>query len=431
MNRFDAFRNHYEGKRIALMKLSSTLAISLLGLGLLAVALLPRIEKQARTKNVVFAAESALPVVAVSKAEAAPASAELVLPATTEPNYVAQIYARTNGYVTRRYVDIGDRVRAGQLLAAIESPEVQQELAQAQAALAQARASYEGASAAINQAQATKEQTRANQAIARTTFERWDRLVQRGVLPKQEGDERFSVLNARNAEYAAAEAGVANATAAAAAYNANIAAQEANVRRLRQLTSFQQVTAPFDGVVTERHVEKGDLVSAGNAGQPSLFTVSQSNILRVKVNVPQTYAPEIKTGQVAGILIPELPGEEFKGQIVREAGAINTTSRTLQVEVQIDNRTGRLLPGMYSQVKLAVSRTEPTVLIPADALYVDSTGTRVATVDAKRRLRFHNVTLGRNLGTELEISSGLPAGSTIVRNPSDSLKDGLEVAVQN
>ncbi|MBI2685606.1 MAG: efflux RND transporter periplasmic adaptor subunit [Acidobacteria bacterium] len=413
------------------MKKSSTLAVFTLGLGLLAVALLPRIEKQTRTKNVVFAAETSLPIVAVSKAKAAPASAELVLPANTEPNYVAQIYARTNGYVTRRFVDIGDRVRAGQLLATIESPEVMQELAQAQAALAQARASYESSSAAINQALANREQTRANQAIAQTTYERWDRLVKRGVLPKQEGDERFSVLNARNAEVAAAEAGIANATAASAAYRANISAQEANVRRLQQLVSYQRVAAPFDGVVTERRVERGDLVSAGSVGQPSLFTLSQSNVLRVRINVPQTYAGQIETGQTASIVVTELPGEEFKGQIVREAGAITAASRTLQVEVQIDNRNGKLLPGMYTQVKLAVARQEPVVLIPSDALYVDSAGTRVATVDDQKRLHFHRVTLGRNLGTEIEIASGLPAGSTIVRNPSDSLKDGLQVTVQN
>jgi multidrug efflux pump subunit AcrA (membrane-fusion protein) len=413
------------------MKTSSSLAIFTLGLGLMAVALLPRIDKQVRTKNVVFAAESSLPVVAVSKAKAAPASSELVLPATTEPNYVAQIYARTNGYITRRYVDIGDRVRAGQLLATIESPELQQELAQAQASLAQARASFESSTAAINQAHAAREQTRANQAIAQTTFERWDRLVQRGVLPKQEGDERRSVLNARNAEVAAAEAGIANATSAASAYKANIGAHEAIVRRIQQLISYQRLTAPFDGVVTERRVEKGDLVSAGSVGQPSLFTLSQSNVLRVKINVPQTYASQIAAGQTAAIVIAEFPGEEFKGQIIREAGAINTASRTLQVEVQIDNKTGRLMPGMYTQVKLAVSRQEPVVLIPADALYVDSAGTRVLALDAQKKVRFHTVTLGRNLGTEIEIANGLPAGATIIRNPSDSLKDGAAVTVQN
>ena len=413
------------------MKMSSTFAIFTLGLGLLSVALLPRLEKQIRTKNVVFAAESTLPVVAVSQTKSAPASAELILPATTEPNYVAQIYARTNGYVTRRFVDIGDRVRVGQLLATIESPELQQELAQAQAALAQARASYESSNAAIHQAQAAREQTRANQAIAQTTFERWDRLVQRGVLPKQEGDERRSVLNARNAEVAAAEAGISNATSASSAYRANIAAHEANVRRIQQLVSYQRITAPFDGVVTERRVEKGDLVSAGSLGQPSLFTLSQSNVLRVKINVPQTYASQIATGQKAAIVIAEFPGEEFQGQIIREAGAITAASRTLQVEVQIDNKTGRLMPGMYAQVKLGVSRQEPAVLIPADSLYVDSAGTRVVAVDANRRLHFHTVTLGRNLGTEIEIASGVPAGATIVRNPSDALKDGLEVTVQN
>jgi multidrug efflux pump subunit AcrA (membrane-fusion protein) len=406
------------------------IAALILGLGLISVGVLPRLERQMRTKNVVFAAEKSLPIVAVTKAEAAPANSELVLPATTEPNYVAQIHARTNGYVTRRFVDIGDRVRAGQVLATIEAPEVMQELAQAQAALAQARASYESSNAAVTQAQATREQTKANQAIAQTTFERWDRLVQRGVLPRQEGDEKFSVLNARNAEVSAAEAGIANAKAASASYKANIAVHEANVRRLQQLTSFQQIVAPFDGVVTERRVEKGDLVSAGSVGQPSLFTISQSNILRVKVNVPQSAAGQVKAGQRAAIVVAEIPGEEFKGEIVREAGALNAASRTLQVEVQIDNRSGKLLPGMYAQVKLGIRRDDPVVLIPADALYVDATGTRVATVDSSNKVRMQPVTIARNLGLKIEVASGLAAGSTIIHNPPDSLKDGIEVQIQ-
>ncbi len=412
------------------MNKNSTIAVLILGLGLISVGVLPRLERQMRTKNVVFAAEKSLPIVAVAKAEAAPADSELVLPAATEPNYVAQIHARTNGYVTRRFVDIGDKVRAGQVLATIEAPEVMQELAQAQASLAQARASFESSNAAVIQAQATREQTKANQAIAQTTFDRWDRLVQRGVLPRQEGDEKYSVLNARNAEVSAAEAGIANAKAASASYRANIAVQEANVRRLQQLTSFQQVVAPFDGVVTERHVEKGDLVSAGNAGQPSLFTISQSNILRVKVNVPQSAAGQVKAGQTASILVAELPGEEFKGSIVREAGALNVASRTLQVEVQIDNAGGKLLPGMYAQVKLGIRREEPMVLIPADALYVDANGARVATLDQNNKVRLQPVTIARNLGLQIEIANGLSAGATVIHNPPDSLQDGLAVQIQ-
>lgn len=412
------------------MNRNTTIAVVTLGLGLISVGVLPRLERQMRTKNVVYAAESSLPIVAVAKATAAPENSNLTLPAAIEPNYVAQIHSRITGYVTRRYVDIGDRVRTGQILATIEAPEVMQELAQARAALAQARASFESANAAVTQAQATREQTKANQAIAQTTFERWDRLVQRGVLPRQEGDEKYSALNARNAEVAAAEAAISNAKAASVSSRANIAAQEANVRRLEQMTSFQRILAPFDGVVTERHVEKGDLVSAGNAGQPSLFTIAQSDTFRVKVSVPQSAAGQVKPGQTASITVAELPGEEFKGQIVRDAGALNGASRTLQVEVQIPNRGGKLLAGMYAQVQLGVRREEPVVLIPADALYIDSNGARVATLDANNRVHLQPVTIGRNLGLQIEIASGLAAGTTIIHNPPDSLKDGLAVQIQ-
>jgi RND family efflux transporter MFP subunit len=412
------------------MKFNSSVAMFTLGAGLFAVAVLPRIEKQMRTRAVVHAAVQSLPLVAVARAEAAPETAALSLPATTEANFSAQIHSRANGYVTRRLVDIGDTVRAGQLLASVESPEVMQELAQARAALAQVQANYESSHASINQAIASREQSRANQAIAQTTFDRWDRLVQRGVLPRQEGDEKRSVLSARNAELAAAEAGIANANAASRAWNANISAQQANVRRLRQLASFQSIVAPFDGVVTERNVEKGDLVSAGSLGAPPLFVISQSSALRVKVNVPQTYAAQIRTGQSATITVAELPGEKFSGRIVREAGALNTANRTLQTEVQIDNQAGRLRPGLYAQVQLGIARLQPTILVPADTIYTDAQGARIATLSPEGKVKFASIQAGRNLGEKVEVLQGLSANTTIIRNPADSLRDGMAVQVQ-
>lgn len=413
------------------MNRTALLAISFAGLGLLAIGILPRLERNQRSKSVVYASETQVPVVAVTKVMDAGEQGKLRLPGATEPNYVAAIYARTSGYVSRRLVDIGDRVRAGQVLAVVESPEVMQELAQARAALAQARASHSQSKAVVNQNRALLDQSKANQAIAQTTFDRWDRLVQRGVLPKQEGDERYSQLNARNAEVASSQAGVNTAQAAVEAQAANITANEANVRRLEQLVAFQNIVAPFDGLVTERHVERGDLVSAGNSSAQPLFTITQNNLLRVKVSVPQAYASTVKEGSEAEVLMRELPGEKFRGRIVRSAQALNASNRTMQVEVQLDNRNGKLLPGMYADVELDAKRVEPAVLIPPDALMANASGNRVVVVDANKQVHYRNVKLGRDLGTQLEIAQGLAAGETVVRNPSDALRESQRVTIQN
>ncbi|WP_051669848.1 efflux RND transporter periplasmic adaptor subunit [Bryobacter aggregatus] len=410
------------------MNKNAILAFSLLVLGLLAVGIVPRIERQNRSKSVVFASEATLPVVAVTKVESAAEDGNIRLPGATEPNYVAQINSRSTGYVARRLVDIGDRVRAGQTLAFVDSPEIQQQLAQARAALAQAKASYAQSQALVSQSHALLDQSKANQAIAQTTYERWDRLVSRGVLPKQEGDERFSQLNARNAEVAASSAGITTANAAVQAQAANITAHEANVRRLEQMVSFQTIVAPFDGVVTERHVERGDLVTAG--GSVPLFTVAQNNILRVKVSVPQVYASSVQEGASAKVVMRELPGQQFTGRIVRTAQALTAASRTMQVEVQLDNQAGKLMPGMYAEVELNAKRQEPVVLVPPDALMSNASGNRVVTVDANNKVRYRSVKLGRDLGTKLEIARGLSAGETVVRNPSDGLQEAQTVSVQ-
>lgn len=412
------------------MKKNAIISVGLVAIVLLAIGILPRLERRERSRSVVHASETRTAVVAVTKAEDAGEQGKLRLPGATEPNYVASIFSRTNGYVARRTVDIGDRVRAGQVLAVIESPEVQQELAQAKASLAQARASFTQSRAVVTQTEALLDQSKANQAIAQTTYDRWDRLVKRGVLPKQEGDERFSQLSARNAEVASAHAGISTARAAVDAQSANIAAHEANVRRLEQLVAFQNVVAPFDGIVTERHVERGDLVMTSNINAPPLFVVAQNNLLRVKINVPQSYASSIHEGAESLVLLRELPDLTLRGKIVRLAGALNASNRTMQVELQLDNRSGKLLPGMYADVELDARRSEPAVLIPPDSLISNATGTRVVVVDAERRVHYRPVKLGRDLGTQLEIAEGLRAGETVVRNPSDALIEAQKVTVQ-
>jgi RND family efflux transporter MFP subunit len=411
---------------------------------LIAAGVLPRLGRQREAVAIARAAEVSLPSVMTAKAVSTSNSSDLLLPGNTEAITVASIYARANGYVRERLVDIGSVVRAGQTLAVIESPEVDQELAQARASLEQAKAAMEQATAnlaqakaGVNQATANVEQASANEDIAATTDQRWSRLVQRGVLPRQSGDERRSAYQARKAEVAAAraalvtaEANVVSRTADLGAARANIDAQTANVRRLERLQSFERVLAPFDGVITERKVERGDLVTAGSGGDRNLFTIAQARTLRIQVRVPQAYSVDLRAGQTAKVIVRERPGREYVGKVARTAEALDAASRTLLTEVQVDNTSGELLPGMYAQISFAIPRTTPVVTIPANALVADAQGTRVAVVDANGRAHFRKVDVGRDLGTDVEVLSGVAAGEVVASNPPDTLKDGQQVKAQ-
>ncbi|HYP12927.1 MAG TPA: efflux RND transporter periplasmic adaptor subunit [Bryobacteraceae bacterium] len=411
---------------------------------LLAAGIFPRLSRREQALSVAHAAETHRNKVAVVAVKHSAATSALMLPGNTEAVNVATINARANGYVKRRSVDIGSRVKAGQLLAEIESPEVDQELLQARAnvlqsraAVAQAQANVEQARAGEMQAQANLEEARANQEIAKVTDQRWSALVSKGVLPQQSGDERRSALLARQAGVAAATAALQTARATVASQEASlraaqaaVQAQEANVRRVEQLQGFQRIVAPFDGVVTERRVERGDLVMAGTNGERPLFAVAQSHTLRIQTNVPQTFAVDLHPGVQAEVTIRELPGRSFRGTVARTANALDATSRTLLTEVQLDNKDGSLLPGMYAQVKYDVPQQRPAFLIPSDALIVDAQGMRVAIVGAGNKIRFSRVEAGRDFGSELEIMSGVSAGDRVIRNPADTLAEGEQVESQ-
>lgn len=410
---------------------------------LLAAGIWPRIGRHREAIAIASSAETAAPAVVVRKAKAALPSSEVTLPGNTEAIHVASIYARANGYLQQRFVDIGSVVRAGQVLAIIESPEIDQELAQARAtlesaraAVEQSRANLEQAKAGVLHARAVVDQATANEQIAGATDQRWTRLVDKGVLPKQSGDERRSSFVARQAESSAARAGLTTSeanvnsrTADLGAAEANVRAQMANVRRLERVQSFERVTAPFDGVVTERKVERGDLITAGAAGDRNLFTVSQAKTLRIQVNVPQSYAVDLKTGQPAEIIVRERPGKTFTGKVARTSEALDPGSRTLRAEVQVANDDGSLLPGMYAQVKFTVPRARNIVVISADSLVVNGAGTQVIVVTANKRARFVPVTVGRDFGPEVEILAGLQGGEQVISSPPDSLIDGQEVAL--
>jgi RND family efflux transporter MFP subunit len=408
----------------------------------LAAGVLPRIERNKRAVTHAATATNEVPLLPVVKARVSSDASDVVLPGNSEAVTVAKIYARASGYVRSRFVDIGSTVRAGQVLAVIEAPELDQEVAQAQANLAQARAALEQVKAnvqqsraAVVQARANVEAARANEEIAGTTSQRWNQLVAKGVLPRQSGDERRSAFAARQAETAATDAGLHTAEASVRAQEANVKAaeatviaQQANVARLQRLQGFTRVVAPFDGVITERNIEQGDLVSAGAAGgDRGLFSIAQSATLRIQIDVPQTYAADIKPGMEAQVLVRERPHETFRGTVARIASALDQGSRTMRVEIQTPNSGGALLPGMYLQVKFALPRSRPTVLIPAEALVANANGTRVASVGADQKVRYLPVVVGRDLGTEIEVLDGLKGTESLLPNPGDAIREGQQV----
>ena len=313
----------------------------------------------------------------------AEAGQTLALPGTLQGFVQSPIAARAAGYLRRWTKDIGARVEKGEVLAEIESPELDQQLSQAVAA---------------------REQAASGLQLATSTVERWESLRKKDVVSQQDLDERRS---------------------SAAQARANLAAADANVQRLRQLEGFKRVVAPFAGVITRRNVDVGDLIDT--SGKP-LFTLSQTDPLRVYVNVPQSYAQLVKAGQPVVVTQGELRGQSFKGTVARTAASIDTGTRTMQVEIALPNPDGTLLPGAYVQVALPLSASQ-AMLVPTNALLFRAEGARVAVVDGNGRVTLKAVTLGRNYGETVEVLDGLGAGERLVLNPSDSLADGDQVAV--
>ena len=314
------------------------------------------------------------------------ASQTIVLPGTLQGQVQAPIAARASGYLKRWTKDIGSRVEKGELLAEIETPEIDQQLSQAVAARQQAAASL---------------------ALARSTQTRWEGLRQKDVVSQQELDERRS-----------------GATQAVA----NLAAADANVLRLRQTEGFRRVVAPFAGVITRRNVDTGDLIDAGGGTGRTLFVLTQTDPLRVYVNVPQSYAQLIKPGQSVVVTQSELAGQRFTGQVARTSASLDAATRTMQVEIALPNHDGVLLPGAYVQVQLPLPAGAP-MTIPANALLIRAEGIRVAVLDAQGVVKLRPVKIGRNLGETVEVLAGVQPNDVLVLNPSDSLADGDKLAV--
>jgi RND family efflux transporter MFP subunit len=331
---------------------------------------------------------SAIPLVAVIHPEAVSKAQEIELPGTTQAFTEAPIYARTSGYLKQWYFDIGAHVKRGQLLAEIETPELDQQLEQAQSQLRTAQANLE---------------------LAQVTADRWEFLLKTNVISKQETDQAVSDFNAKKATSESADA---------------------NVRRLLKLQAFERVYAPFDGVITARETDIGALIQNGDSttGQKELFRLAAIDVLRVYISVPEVYATAVRSGETATLTLDAFPGETFSGTIVRNSNSIDLTSRTLNVEVDVNNPTGRLLPGAYAFVHLKLPATAGSVTIPTNAFLFRAEGLRVAVV-RNGKVELVPITIGHDYGNTVEVTSNLTPNDAVIADPSDSIMDGSRVDI--
>jgi multidrug efflux pump subunit AcrA (membrane-fusion protein) len=375
----------------------------LLAVILAVTGILPRIhaeKKLAQDTNAM-----AIPqVVSIQLKEGAPTQ-EIVLPGNIQAYEDAPIYSRTEGYLKKWYVDIGGRVKKGQLLAEIESPEVDQQLMQARADLSTAQA---------------------NLQLSQTTSARYTDLLKSDAVSQQDTDNAVSDTKAKQTMVKSAQA---------------------NVSRLEQLQGFEKITAPFDGILTARNTDNGQLINSGNASTGSntgvgnsaagtasgnsreLFHIASINTLRVFINVPQIYSNDVKPSTVADLTLDQFPGRKFSGKLIRNANAIDLATRTLLVEVDVKNTTGELLPGSYAEVHLKLNSSKPTLILPVSALIFRSQGLQVATLGSDNRAHLQTIVMGRDFGTEVEVASGLTPDQKVIDSPPDSLVEGEQVNV--
>ncbi len=327
-----------------------------------------------------------VPTVAVVYPQSEKPDEDLVLPGSLQAYEESPIYARTNGYLVRWYKDIGSRVAKGDLLANIDTPEVDQEL---------------------NQTRAARQQILAQMDLAKISADRWENLRKTDSVSAQEADQYWSAYQQSKA---------------------NLAAADANVRRLEQLEGFKNVYAPFSGVLTRRNVDPGALINSG-AGGLQLFNLARVDPLRVYTSVPQSYAPYIKVGAKTAVTLQEFPGKKFTGKVVRTAEAIDPTTRTLLTEVDVPNSEGRLLPGSFGEVHFAVGSDVNKVTVPVNAMLFRAEGPRVAVIGPGSKVQLRNINIGRDYGTSLEVLGGVSPTDQVIINPSDSLEDGQQVNV--
>lgn len=332
-------------------------------------------------------ADAATPTVTTTTAEPSAAGEELILPGAVQAFIEAPIYARTSGYLKSWETDIGARVTKGQLLAQIETPEVDQQLTQAQADLATARA---------------------NENLSKSTNARWQGLLATQSVSKQDADEK--------AGDAAAKTAAADSAAA-------------NVARLRDLESFKRVVAPFTGVITARNTDVGALINAGQSTGTELFRIADTHMLRIYVRVPEPFASVTQPGLAAALHFTEHPDRAFPAKIVRTSNSLDPALRTLQVELQLDNANGEIFPGAYAEVHFKLPPNAQSLRLPANTVLFRSAGLQVATLDSQQRVKLKSIVQGRDFGNSIEVLSGLAPHETVVLNPPDSIADGVHVRI--
>jgi RND family efflux transporter MFP subunit len=379
------------------MRLFVVLTVAVV-LGAFLVGLLPRVLAQRALATETAEAAAAIPRVELITPSALTSDRDLKLPGSIEPLEQTVIYPRAQGYVKRWLVDLGDKVTEGQLLAEVDTPELDAQLEQAKAQQAQAEADVARAEA--------------NDNFSKANLERYSQLAPKGLASQQELDQR-------KAEQRVNEAAVTVA-------RSSVAAAKANVQRLVQLKSFSKVTAPFAGSIVARQVERGNLVTPGVS---PLFKLASIDTVRVMVQVPQDVAPSVQTGKAAKVTVREFAGKDFEGIVAHAAGALDDSARTMRVEVRVPNPEGKLLTGMYAEVQLSLPTPHRLYEIPVTALYSDSHGTRVATVGAEHKVVMKAVGIERDTGQTLQISTGLDGSEKIVKLANASLSDGSAVEV--
>lgn len=361
------------------------LLIGCILLAIVLIIILMRVHANRMLKN--LTEQQAIPVVSILKVTPGPVTEEIILPGNVQAWHEAIIYARTNGYIKQWYVDIGSRVKAGDLLALIETPEVDAQLRQAEADLRTAQANYE---------------------LAKVTAKRWVHLLKTDSVSKQETDEKVS---------------------AAKALLATVNSMQANRDRLAKLVSFERVTAPFDGIISSRTTDVGSLIDAGSNAPRALFRIVQNNPLRIYVRVPQYYIDSIKPHMQVTLHFNEHPGKSFKAKLFQTANAIDYTTRTLLAQFVAQNNDNLLLPGGYAEVHLKIPMPTPVVRLPNNTLLFRYDGLRVATVGKDSKVVLRPITISRDFGITIEVSSGIQPGDNVIINPSDAIFTGQLVHV--
>ncbi len=409
--------------------------------GLFLIGFLPRIANKKDLEKTHELTAGSVPVVQTVIAKRAPFKEQGNLPGNISAIQYVTINARVDGYLKSRLVDIGDWVKQGQLLAEIDTPTIDEELNQAKADLAESKAQLASAQAKLKEAiaqdvaaKATIQRSQANEDFAHITADRWIAMATKGAVSLQSRDERVrqykdavASLQVSVAQEKASQAAVKSAEAEVGVAKSLVAARSASVARITAEQNFKRVVAPFDGVITLRKVDPGALISSGSQ-MPTLelFQLAKIDKLRIYVNVPQTFARFLSSGQKAEVYVPEMPDKIFEGTVTNIAGALDPSTRTRQTEVRIDNKTHELLPGMYAQVRVTVKRDEEWITVPGTALVPRNDGTYLVVVK-DGSAHFNKIEIGRDFGDSVEVKRGLAGGETVVLSPPVDLVDGEKV----